>query len=212
MEERNKIENYIENDRLNLEKIVDEYSGYVYKVVKNMVGKNITEEDEEEIIADTFFILWKNTEKLDKEKQITSYIAGVARNLVREKTRVININCDIADYENVIRDLKDIDMVYEEREKTELIRKATNQLKQEDITIFNLYYYSSRKIKEIANIMNIPEFKVKSRLYRIRKKLKKELEKGGYSYDGLRKNIREGENNNFYILLSRGGEIGEKIK
>ena len=184
MEERNKIENYIETDRLNLEKIVDEYSGYVYKVVKNMVGKNITEEDEEEIIADTFFILWKNTEKLDKEKQITSYIAGVARNLVREKTRVININCDIADYENVIRDLKDIDMVYEEREKTELIRKATNQLKQEDITIFNLYYYSSRKIKEIANIMNIPEFKVKSRLYRIRKKLKKELEKGGYSYDG----------------------------
>ena len=183
MEERNKIENYIENDRLNLEKIVDEYSGYVYKVVKNMVGKNITEEDEEEIIADTFFILWKNTEKLDKEKQITSYIAGVARNLVREKTRVININCDITDYENVIRDLKDIDMVYEEREKTELIRKATNQLKQEDITIFNLYYYSSRKIKEIANIMNIPEFKVKSRLYRIRKKLKKELEKGGYSYD-----------------------------
>ena len=167
-----------------LEKIVDEYSGYVHKVVKNMVGKNITEEDEEEIIADTFFILWKNTEKLDKEKQITSYIAGVARNLVREKTRVININCDIADYENVIRDLKDIDMVYEEREKTELIRKATNQLKQEDITIFNLYYYSSRKIKEIANIMNIPEFKVKSRLYRIRKKLKEELEKGGYSYDG----------------------------
>ena len=80
--------------------------------------------------------------------------------------------------------MKDIDMVYEEREKTELIRKATNQLKQEDITIFNLYYYSSRKIKEIANIMNIPEFKVKSRLYRIRKKLKKELEKGGYSYDG----------------------------
>ena len=150
MEERSKIENYIENNRLNLEKIVDEYSGYVHKVVKNMVGKNITEEDEEEIIADTFFILWKNTEKLDKEKQITSYI----------------------------------DMVYEEREKTELIRKATNQLKQEDITIFNLYYYSSRKIKEIANIMNIPEFKVKSRLYRIRKKLKKELEKGGYSYDG----------------------------
>lgn len=184
MEERNKIENYIENDRLNLEKIVDEYSGYVHKVVKNMVGKNITEEDEEEIIADTFFILWKNTEKLDKEKQITSYIAGVARNLVREKTRVININCDITDYENVIRDLKDIDMVYEEREKTELIRKATNKLKQEDITIFNLYYYSSRKIKEIANIMNIHEFKVKSRLYRIRKKLKKELEKGGYSYDG----------------------------
>lgn len=57
-------------------------------------------------------------------------------------------------------------------------------MKEEDIEIFNLYYYSSMKIKEIARVLNIPEFKVKSRLHRVRKKIKKELEKGGYSYDG----------------------------
>ena len=38
------------------------------------------------------------------------------------------------------------------------------------------------KITEISKKLNISEFNVKSRLYRIRKKLKKELEKGGYSY------------------------------
>ena len=58
------------------------------------------------------------------------------------------------------------------------IRNA-NQMRYNEVVV------PSSKIKlEIANIMNIPEFKVKSRLYRIRKKLKKELEKGGYSYDG----------------------------
>lgn len=40
------------------------------------------------------------------------------------------------------------------------------------------------KINEIANILNISEFNVKSRLYRIRKKIKKELLKGGYSDEG----------------------------
>ena len=54
-------------------------------------------------------------------------------------------------------------------------------MKENDIFIFNLYYYSAMKISEIANILNISEFNVKSRLYRIRKKVKKELQKGGYS-------------------------------
>ena len=54
-------------------------------------------------------------------------------------------------------------------------------MKDEDITVFNLYYYSSMKLKQIAEKMNVSEFNIKSRLYRVRKKLKKELEKGGYS-------------------------------
>ena len=40
------------------------------------------------------------------------------------------------------------------------------------------------KIKNIADKLDITEFNVKSRLYRIRKKIKKELEKGGYSHEG----------------------------
>ena len=39
-----------------------------------------------------------------------------------------------------------------------------------------------RKVKEISKILNISESKVKTKLYRIRKKLKKELKEGGYGY------------------------------
>ena len=59
-----------------------------------------------------------------------------------------------------------------------------DNMKQEDKDIFIFYYYSSRTIKEIANMLNITENKVKSRLFRIRKKIKKELEKRGYSCNG----------------------------
>lgn len=181
MKRNNEIKKYKKNNELNLEKIIDEYSGYVNQIIRNMTGQNLSKEDREEITSETFFVLWKNQEKLDEDKLLSSYMAGIVRNLVREKTRVININYDISDYENILPDLQNIDMLCEQREKTRVIEKSVKQMKQEEIDIFNLYYYSSRKIKEIAQILNISEFAVKSKLYRIRKKIRKDLEKGGYS-------------------------------
>lgn len=61
---------------------------------------------------------------------------------------------------------------------------VVNNMKQEDKDIFTLYYYNSRTMKEIADILNITEKKVKSRLFRIRQKVKKFLEKRGYTNNG----------------------------
>ena len=52
-------------------------------------------------------------------------------------------------------------------------------LKDIDIKIMNLFYYSSMSIKDIAKKLNISELNVKTRLHRIRKKIKKELNNGG---------------------------------
>lgn len=180
---KKEIRLYMNNGLLDIEKVINEYSNYVRKIIQNMTNC-ISAEDVEEILSDTFLILWKNSEKLDLDKQISSYIAGITRNLVREKTRVVNFDCDISNYENIISDLKKVDMMYEEREINAIIKKNLMKFKEEDINIFSLYYYSSKKIREIASILGVSEFKVKSRLHRIRKKIKIELEKGGYSYGG----------------------------
>ena len=184
MEKNQKIKNYKNDNKLNLEEIIDKYSGYVYKVVENAAKQNLSKEDIEEIIADTFFVLWKNREKLEEEKPLNPYLAGIARNLVREKFRNKHINMNLSDYENIIVEENKIELKYEQREKINAIETILNKMSKEDITIFNLYYYEERKIKEIANILNFSEFKIKSKLYRIRKKIKKDLEKGGYRNDG----------------------------
>lgn len=184
MEKGKKIQKYINNHEIDLEKIIEEYSGYVYKIIGNMTSLYLSDEDVEEIVSDTFFILWKNREKLDKEKILSPYIAGIVRNLVREKTRVINIHADILDYENILQDGQKIEMICEERERIYIIERVLKTMKEEDRMIFHLYYYSSMKIKDIAEKLGVTEFNVKSRLYRMRKKIKKELEKGGYSHEG----------------------------
>ena len=180
---KNKIKKYKNNQELDLEKVIDEYSPYVRTIIKNMASQYISVEDIEEIISDTFFILWKNTEKLEDDKILSSYIAGITRNLVKEKSRVININFDISDYENTLQDNIKVDMICEQREKVNILEKTVKELNEDDISIFNLYYYSSMKISEIAKVLNMSDFNVKMRLYRIRKKIKKEFSKGGYSDD-----------------------------
>ena len=180
---KNKIENYKKNQKLDLEKVIDEYSSYVRTIIKNMANEYLSVEDIEEIVSDTFFILWKNTDKLEDDKMLSSYIAGITRNLVKEKSRVININFDISDYENTLQDNIKVDMICEQREKVNILENTVKELKEDDISIFNLYYYSSMKISEIAKVLNISDFNVKMRLHRIRKKIKKEFSKGGYSDD-----------------------------
>ena len=71
----------------------------------------------------------------------------------------------------------------EENEKTSIIMEELKKMKDEDKKIFMSYYYLSKKIKDISKELNISDIKVKSRLSRIRKKLKKELEKRVYGYE-----------------------------
>lgn len=180
---KNKIEKYKNNQELDLQKVIDEYSSYVRTIIKNMASEYLSKEDVEEIVSDTFFILWKNTDKLEDDRILSSYIAGITRNLVKEKSRVINMSLDISDYENIIQDNIKVDMICEQREKINILEKTIKKLKENDVLIFNLYYYSSMKITEIAKALNITDFNVKMRLHRIRKKIKKEFSKGGYSDD-----------------------------
>lgn len=84
-------------------------------------------------------------------------------------------------YEDLLPKDEPIDLICEEREKISVIEKTIKDMKKIDIEIFKLYYYSSKKINEIAEILNVSEFNVKSRLYRIRKKIKYTLLKGGYN-------------------------------
>ena len=57
-------------------------------------------------------------------------------------------------------------------------------LKEKEREVLVLYYYNDFSIEEIAKILNTFKGTVKSRLYRARKNLKKELLKTSEVYEG----------------------------
>jgi len=177
------IKYYLEDELLNIEKVINDFTPYVYTVITNK-KYDITEEDKEEIISDVFLAVWKNQKKLDMNKKMSIYLSGIANNLLSKKMRKRNKIVDISEYENTLSIIKDFEEKIESSEKNKIIISEINKMKDEDKTIFMLYYYNSKSIKDIAKEINITEEKVKSRLFRIRKKLKRLLLKRGYSYNG----------------------------
>ena len=168
------IKYYIKNNELDLEKIINEYSSYTATIIDNMARNSLNDEDKEEIVSEVFFILWKNKNKLNVNKYLSSYIAGITRNVVKEYLRKIKINFNISDYENSLYNYDKINLLDDNVEEISKIEEKLKNMKKIDKTIFLDFYYSFKSIKDIAKEQKISEFSVKQRLYRIRNKIRKE--------------------------------------
>ena len=131
-----------------------------------------------------FCVLWKNQDKLELDKEMSAYLVGITRNLIGKKYRNISRDSNLYDFEDFLYSTGNIELQVENQDKNKIIFDELQKCKKEDREIFMNFYYYSRSIKEIAIILRISESKVKSRLHRIRKRLRKVLEKRGYSDNG----------------------------
>jgi len=174
------IKTFEEDGVLNIEKIINRYNAYIYKILKNSIS---SEADIEEILSDVFIIFWKNYKKLDKDIEIKPYLVGITKNLIKKKYRDYNVNMEsIDDYENDIITHINIEELAENNEKSKIVSESLSKLKELDRKIFITFYYNQKKIKEIAKIFKISEAKVKIILYRTRKSIKRNLKERGYNY------------------------------
>lgn len=174
-----KIRDYIVNNELNIEQIIKDYNNYIYAIIHN---SNFTffKEDEEEIILDVYLALWNNKQRLDRSKSMSAYIAGITKRLMLKKCRNEK---QIENIQNYIEELtidQNIELDYLRSQENQTIIDELEKMKTIDRDIFIYYYYEQRKIKDIAVILDISESKVKSKLFRARKKLNKILKEGGY--------------------------------
>lgn len=182
MNERNKISNFKYENKLNIERIIKEYSNYVFKIIKNICGNNLTTEDIEEIVLDVFLVIWKNREILDDDKNIKPYIASITHNLTKKKLSNIMKELKTIEYEETLIDnTYNINDMIDVKLKKDELDYILNNLSEEEYKIFTLFYYFSKKVKTIANELGISEVKVKVKLHRIRNKIKKKLNERGYS-------------------------------
>ena len=173
------LDGYIFDGKIDMDSIIDDYTPYLRTVIQNMVGDKLSKEDKEEIILDAFFVLWKRYKDKYHINLLNAYLAGVTKNLVKEKLKKQKNYIDISKCEYLI-EFNSIDIYLQEREEIEELCRKINNLKDIDIKIVNLFYYNSKPIKDIARELKISEMNVKTRLHRIRKKIKHELKKGDF--------------------------------
>ena len=176
------LKDYLVKGKLDIDKLIDNFYGYVYMIVKNGISVFITNEDMEEIISDVFFAIWKNSIKLSYTTDIKHYLAGITKNVIKNKYRDTETNFSISDYEEKLINIYSLEVKTEEDEQNTIISNTLKTLKPDEYKIFILYYYNSKSVKEIAKELNYSTSNIKTILHRVRNKIKRNLEDGGYGY------------------------------
>lgn len=176
------INEYFINQNLDLQQIVNDFTNYVLTIIKNITKDVLTSEDIEELISDIFFILWKNKEKLNLNMPLIPYLSAITKNLTKNKLRNINLSYySQLDPDDIVASTFNVEDIVEDKNKLEIIYKEL-QKDSNGKLIFIMFYAQNKKAKDIAKELNLTEFNVNTKLHRLRKKIKKELEKRGYTY------------------------------
>ena len=112
-------------------------------IIKNS-GYLFDDEDIEEIASDVFLVIWKNKEKLDINKEIAPYIAGITKNLIlKSKNNIKNSNENIDEFENYQKQYSDYEIVGD----THLVG-----IPEKEVDLANHIYTLSTLEKEIENV------------------------------------------------------------
>ena len=154
------------NVELNIDLIIEEYSHYVFTIVHNIAGDTLSYQDIEEIIADTFYLFWKNQNRI--QTNMKSYLSTIAKNCTYNRLKQNN---QYLEYDDQI--LNEQGYKEDEFDRILIIEEKMKQLTDQEKEIFHLYYIEGYKIKEIAKMKNYKTNHMKVKLHRIRKKLRR---------------------------------------
>ena len=167
-----------------LEWCIREYGKDIYSFCRYLAN-NI--EDADDLYQDTFLTAMEQFEKIDMQQNPKSYLLSVALRLWKNRKRKYAWRKRITDMilmreeaEDEEREAKVIRFSPEEvtlrREKIQAVRQAVSNLPERLRIIILLYYTEELSVSQISELVHIPEGTVKSRLFKARKVLEKELE------------------------------------
>jgi len=164
-------DNLIIDFTLNYNKYKKPLFNYVLKIVKSGPFA-------EDIVHNVFLKLYNNLNIIRNSDRIEIWIFTTARNEIfshfRNYKNKIEENVEL--YENELQSKN----IAEDYERQELIDIIENELCQMDSSQSESYYlkeYSDLSYKDIAGIMGITEDLVRSRIYKVRQKLKSAINK-----------------------------------
>ena len=157
--------------------VVQKYSKILWKIAASILINAASVQDVEECVADVFIYLWQYPEKYDPDKaKLSSWLSIVARSKAVDSYRRITRKKEIFIEEILVESLgyAENDAADEEKDK---LRSCIDELDEKEKELVMRRYYYEQKPAEIAVALDMPKKQVENRLYYVRQKLRKMMEK-----------------------------------
>ncbi len=156
--------------------LVEKHQDLVYTIVHRIVTRA---EEAEEVAQDVFIKAFHKMPDYKAEAKFSTWLYRIAYNTAVSHTRKKKVEFLAVD-EQMIENYSEDESRQEimgltTAEQAALINKALSSLPRTDNLIISLYYYHAKDLEEIAGIVGLTPNNVKVKMFRIRKKLLKEM-------------------------------------
>ena len=126
----------------------------------------------EDVVSETFVDAWQHAGRFEGRSTVSTWLLGIARHKAlsacnRRSTE--SLDCEVA--LNVVDPANDPEVELGRKDTGMLIRRCLGALSPEHAEIIDFVYYQEKSIKEIVEILGIPDNTVKTRMFYARKRL-----------------------------------------
>jgi RNA polymerase sigma-70 factor, ECF subfamily len=163
-------------DRLAMQVLYARHHVRVFRFVVRLVRDEATAED---VISEVFLDVWRQAGRFEGRSAVSTWMLAIARFKALSALRRRDEELDEEAAGAIEDPSDDPGTVLEKKDKSVMIRKCLTGLSAEHREIIDLAYYHEKSVKEVAEIVGIPENTVKTRMFYARKRLAELLKAAG---------------------------------
>ncbi len=171
------LKRIVDRDRAALAALFARHHARVLRFVHRIVA---SEAIAEELANEVFLDVWRHAERFSGRSTPATWILAIARNKAishLRRRREEGLDERMAE---AIADPDDPPETHAiKRDKGAVMRRCLDRLSPEHREVLDLVYYHERSVREVAEIVGIPEGTVKTRMFHARKKLAELLKAAG---------------------------------
>ena len=150
--------------QIDFQQVVEAYTSTLYRLAYSYL---LNRTDAEDAVQEVFVSLLQHPPKCDGPEQLRAWLmtatANKCKNLLRSGWRRRTLP------------LEDVHASPDHRDEVLEVRAAIEKLSPNLRGVVHLYYYEGRRVREIAEMLELSETAVRSRLFQARKQMKKLL-------------------------------------
>jgi RNA polymerase sigma-70 factor (ECF subfamily) len=184
------IERIAASDRFAMRALFLRHQVRVYRFVLRLVGNPQAAED---LVSEVFLDIWRHAAKFQARSQVSTWILAIARlKAFSSLRRRDDDEWDDGMAAAIVDPGDDPEVAIQKKQRSDVLRQCLSRLSPQHREIIDLAYYHEMTIRDVAEIVDIPENTAKTRMFHARKRLSELLSAAGVDRSWI---VEAGESN-----------------
>jgi RNA polymerase sigma-70 factor, ECF subfamily len=171
------VERIAAGNKLAMQALFARHRTSVYRWLLRFVSNETLAED---LLSEVFLDVWRQAGRFECRSSVSTWLMSIARHkaLSARRRRTEGAELDEKIEATIADPANNPEVALQEKDRSELVRRALFRLSAEHRQIIDLVYYHEKSVDEVAHILDVPPATVKTRMFYAREKLA-ELVTGG---------------------------------